>query len=104
MGSPFIPHSMQGRWALETTGRLRTILDYRIRFSQQRTAASTALFQPKSGGFSGFGVTGAAAASGLGGVERLVHDLADGAGAAAALGAAAETAIDLPGRARLHLR
>ena len=33
--------------------------------------------------------------------ERLVHDLLDGAGATAALGAAAEAAIDLAGRARL---
>ena len=38
------------------------------------------------------------------GIERLIHDLADGAGAAAALGAAAEAAIDLPGRARPRLR
>ena len=30
-------------------------------------------------------------------IERFVHDLADGAGAAAALGAAAEAAIDLAG-------
>ena len=46
----------------------------------------------------------AAVASRFGGIERLVHDLADGAGAAAALGAATETAIDLPGRARPRLR
>ncbi len=32
--------------------------------------------------------------------ERIVHDLLDGPGASATLGAAAETAIDLPGRAR----
>src|SRR5262249_45246442 len=32
--------------------------------------------------------------------DRLVHDAADGAGAAAALGAATEAAIDLTGRAR----
>jgi hypothetical protein len=32
--------------------------------------------------------------------ERLVHDLADGARATPALGAAAETPIDLAGRAR----
>jgi hypothetical protein len=45
----------------------------------------------------------AGAASGRG-IQRLVHDLADGAGAAAALGAAAEAAIDLPGRTRRRLR
>ena len=39
-----------------------------------------------------------------GAAECLVHEAADGARAAAALGAAAETAIDLAGRARpLHL-
>ncbi|KSV87642.1 hypothetical protein N181_18210 [Sinorhizobium fredii USDA 205] len=32
--------------------------------------------------------------------ERLVHDAADGSRAAAALGAAAETSIDLAGRAQ----
>jgi hypothetical protein len=32
--------------------------------------------------------------------ERFVHDLADGAGTTATLGAATEAAIDLPGRAR----
>ena len=46
-----------------------------------------------------------AAATGRGRtVERLVHDLADGARATAALGAAAETSIDLPGGARTRLR
>lgn len=38
------------------------------------------------------------------GEQRLVHDLADGAGAAAALGAAAEAAIDLAGEPRAALR
>ncbi|MDQ0354612.1 hypothetical protein J2S22_001536 [Rhodoplanes tepidamans] len=38
------------------------------------------------------------------GQQRLVHDLADGAGAAAALGAAAEAAIDLAGHPRAALR
>jgi len=32
--------------------------------------------------------------------QRVVHDFADRAGATAALGAAAKTAINLPGRAR----
>jgi hypothetical protein len=36
--------------------------------------------------------------------ERFFHDCLDGAGASAALGAAAETPIDLPRRARRHLR
>jgi len=49
-------------------------------------------------------LTGAAGAGRGRGVERLVHDLADGARATAALGAAAETSIDLPGRARTRLR
>src|SRR5882757_11312867 len=55
---------------------------------------------------SGLLVAGAAIAGGyrLRAIQRLVHDLADGAGAAAALGAAAEAAIDLPGRARPRLR
>ena len=47
---------------------------------------------------------GTAAARGGRGIRRLVHDLADGAGTAAALGATAKAAIDLPGRARTHLR
>ena len=34
------------------------------------------------------------------GAERILDDLVDGAGAAAAFGAAAETAVDLPRRAR----
>src|SRR5215203_5864193 len=50
------------------------------------------------------GIRRAAVAAGLGGTEGFVHDLADGAGAAAALGAAAETAVDLPGRAWPGLR
>src|SRR3954451_6918869 len=50
------------------------------------------------------GIRRAAVAPGLRGTEPLVHDLADGAGAAAALGAAAEAAIDLPGGARPRLR
>src|SRR3954451_21330500 len=50
------------------------------------------------------GIRRAAVAAGLRGTERLVHDLADGAGAAAALGAAAEAAVNLPGRARPRLR
>ena len=49
-------------------------------------------------------MVGAAAAGCRGPIERLVHDLADGAGAAAALGAAAKAAIDLAGRARPRLR
>jgi hypothetical protein len=40
----------------------------------------------------------AACAAGAG--ERLIHDLADGARATPALGAATEAAIDLAGRAR----
>jgi hypothetical protein len=44
-------------------------------------------------------------AAGLGaGAERFVHNLLDGPGASAALGAAAQTPIDLPRRARRHLR
>lgn len=44
---------------------------------------------------------GASRAAGLGtSAQRLVHDLLDGSRAAAAFGAAAQTAIDLPGRAR----
>ena len=46
----------------------------------------------------------AAAAGGRGAVERLVHDLADGAGATAALGAAAQATIDLARGARTLLR
>src|SRR5262245_44906246 len=42
----------------------------------------------------------AAWAAGTTGRNGLVHDATDSARAAAALGAAAETAIDLPGRAR----
>jgi len=42
----------------------------------------------------------AAWATGTAGRNGLVHDAADGARAAAALGAAAEAVIDLPGRAR----
>jgi hypothetical protein len=42
----------------------------------------------------------AAWATGTAGRNGLVHDAADGARAAAALGAAAEAAINLPGRAR----
>jgi hypothetical protein len=38
------------------------------------------------------------AAAGRGPGNRLVHDALDGAGATTALGAAAETTIDLPGR------
>src|SRR4051794_16565570 len=49
-------------------------------------------------------MVGAAAAGRRGPIERLVHDLADGAGAAAALGAAAQAAIDLAGRAGTLLR
>src|SRR4051794_12180547 len=46
-----------------------------------------------------------ARAAGLGaGAERLVQDLLDGAGAAAAFGAAAEAAIDLACRARQRIR
>ena len=44
------------------------------------------------------GASAAARASGAG--QGLVHDLADRAGAAAALGAATETAINLGGGAR----
>ena len=40
----------------------------------------------------------------MGGAERLVHEAADGERAAAALGAAAETAVDLAGRAPLLRR
>jgi hypothetical protein len=36
--------------------------------------------------------------------ERFIHDLADGSRAAAALGAAAQAAIDLAGGARARLR
>ena len=59
---------------------------------------------PKSKGNSGLLVVGAAAAGRGLRAERLVHDVADGARAAAALGAATEAAIDLPRRARTHLR
>ena len=47
---------------------------------------------------------GAARRTGAGGTQRLVHDLADGAGTAAALGAATETTINLSGRARRRRR
>ena len=48
---------------------------------------------------------GASRATGFrAGAERLVHDLLDGAGASSTLGAAAETSVDLPRRARRHLR
>src|SRR5947209_18436392 len=53
---------------------------------------------------SGRRLAGAAGAGSLRGIQRFVHDLADGAGAAAALGAAAKAAIDLPRRARPRLR
>lgn len=44
---------------------------------------------------------GASRAAGLGaGAEGFIHDLLDGSRAAAAFCAAAQTAIDLPGRAR----
>ena len=36
--------------------------------------------------------------------DRLIHDLADGAGATAALGAATEATVDLSGRAGTRLR
>ena len=49
-------------------------------------------------------MTRAAIAGRRRGIERLIHDFADGAGAAAALGAAAKATIDLPGRARRRLR
>ena len=49
-------------------------------------------------------MAGTAAAGGRSPFESLVHDPADGAGTAAALGAAAETTIDLPGRTRPRLR
>ena len=49
-------------------------------------------------------MTGAPATGGGRGIQRFVHDLANGAGAAAALGAAAKAAIDLASRARTHLR
>ena len=49
-------------------------------------------------------VAGATVAGGGRRIESVVHDLADGAGAAAALGAAAEAAVNLPGRARPNLR
>ena len=42
----------------------------------------------------------AARRASTGGAERLLHDLVDGTGTAAALRTTAETAIDLPGRAR----
>jgi len=45
------------------------------------------------------GASGAAGRCGRAG-QRLIHDLADRAGTAAALRAATETAIHLPGRAR----
>ena len=45
------------------------------------------------------GPRAASAGCRTGGAERLVHHVADGERAAAALGAAAETAIDLAGRA-----
>lgn len=49
------------------------------------------------------GVVRAAGAAGFGaGAERLGDDPADGAGAAAALGAAAKAAIDLAGGTRRH--
>lgn len=44
---------------------------------------------------------GASRAAGLGaGAESFVHDFLDGSRAAAALGAAAQTAVNLPGGAR----
>lgn len=53
----------------------------------------------------GVGLVGrAAGALVAAGQQRLVHDLADRAGAAAALGAAAETAIDLAREPRATLR
>src|SRR6185503_3556675 len=48
-------------------------------------------------------VRAAALAGGGRGGERLVHDPPDGAGAAAALRRAAETAVDLSGRARPYV-
>ena len=54
---------------------------------------------------SGAGLAGGAAAVGRpADRKRLVHDSADGTGAPSALRAAAETAIDLPGRARAFSR
>src|ERR1041385_1249578 len=44
------------------------------------------------------------AASPRTGTQRLIHDLLDGASAAAALCAATETSINLPRRSRRHLR
>jgi hypothetical protein len=47
----------------------------------------------------------AARTAGFGaGTERFVHDLFDRPGAAAALGAATQTSVDLPGGAWRHLR
>ena len=47
----------------------------------------------------------ASRAAGFGaGAERFVHDLFDRPGAAAALGAATQTSVDLPGGAWRHLR
>jgi len=37
-------------------------------------------------------------------IQRLIHDLADGAGAPAALGAATQATIDLPGRTGTDFR
>src|SRR5215470_19287415 len=51
---------------------------------------------PRSGGL----LVALAAAGAAGPGDRLVHEPADGARAAAALGTAAEAAIDLAGRAR----
>jgi hypothetical protein len=57
--------------------------------------------RPAGGGRAGLrGPRAAVARCRTGAAERLVHEAADGARAAAALGAAAETAIDLADRAR----
>jgi hypothetical protein len=62
-----------------------------------KSAASTTRSGQKRSD-SGLLVMGAAVAGLFGGAEGLIHDLADGTGAATALCAATETTIDLPSR------
>src|SRR5690606_28459452 len=83
--------------------QIRTILDYWAAFATRRSAASPAV-SAQNTKFSGFGVQRAAVADTGGAFERLIHDAADRARAATALGAAAQATIDLARGTRTRLR
>src|SRR6185437_13099962 len=82
LGSPFMCAPMLITDGPETTGLVRTILEYEIGFSQHQWPAYTVRNCGSSGGLA----VGAARAGdrGCGAVQRLIHDPADGPGTAAA--------------------